>query len=129
MALVETRALPAQPGTVAVARHFVVDVLRAAAWDDDSVGKVALLTTELATNVVLHVGCAYDVTVHLTDHEVRVEVIDESSLRPVMKRVDPHEEGGRGLFFVDIIANAWGVEEHHGGKSVWFEVRRGLLSP
>jgi hypothetical protein len=29
---------------------------------------------------------------------------------------------GRGLLIVDSLASRWGVIEHDGGKSVWFEV-------
>jgi hypothetical protein len=41
---------------------------------------------------------------------------------------DPRPAGtgvgsGRGLFLVDAVANAWGVEPDEAGKKVWFELR------
>jgi hypothetical protein len=54
---------------------------------------------------------------------VRVAVADEGP------RFIPHptasgrdESGGWGLFFVDQIADRWGVERTSSGNSVWFEI-------
>jgi anti-sigma regulatory factor (Ser/Thr protein kinase) len=121
----ETRALSADCDTVARARHFVVDAVRAAAWDEDGVGAVALLTTELVTNAVLHTSSPSSVTIDLTDGGVRVDVVDESSVQPVARSSNrDHDEGGRGLFFLEVMADAWGVDNWSGGKSVWFELHR-----
>jgi anti-sigma regulatory factor (Ser/Thr protein kinase) len=120
----ETRSLLAEACTVPVARHFVVDALRACEWDEDCVGVVALLTTELATNAVVHARTPYSITIGLTDLMVRIDVVDESGARPVLKQSMAHDGGGRGLFFLDVMADKWGIEDRPGGKSVWFELGR-----
>src|SRR4051812_35699607 len=120
----ETRALAAEASTVPDARHFVVDALRACQCDEGCVGIVALLTTELATNAVVHARTAYSVTIGLTARVVRIDVTDESRTRPVLKRSMTHDVGGNGLFFLDVMADKWGIEERPDGKSVWFELGR-----
>ena len=41
---------------------------------------------------------------------------------------DPHAPGGRGLWLVEQLANAWGINRHpDGGKVVWCTLK--LYSP
>lgn len=122
------------------ARRFVGDVLEDSPVADDA----GLLTSELATNAVLHsrsgeLGGTFNVTVELHEHSVRVEVTDQgpptSSLStppPVVRglrglpqrhpRSTPYEDNGRGLFIVETLATRWGTSHAPGLHIVWFEL-------
>lgn len=129
------------PSSVRSARLFVVDRLQE--WRcDDLVDKVALLTSELATNAVVHTGQPYSVTVERRGPGVRVEVADRTDELPHVPDVidldavlaggghplDAPDAGDAGRWFsglgiVDRTASSWGAETLPGpGKIVWFEV-------
>ncbi len=127
------------PGSVRTARLFVVDRLQD--WGaDDVVDSAALLTSELATNAVLHTRRPFTVQVRLVDAAVRVEVADQSEEVPYLPRHlaptapnggatgDLFTTGGderlfSGLGMVDAVATRWGAEPRPGeGKVVWFEL-------
>jgi len=85
-----------------------------------------LLLTELVVNAIKHASRGIQaVIIRITrNHFVRVEVLDPGP----MFNPDPRPPGtgtgsGRGLFLVDAVANAWGVEPEEAGKKVWFELR------
>jgi anti-sigma regulatory factor (Ser/Thr protein kinase) len=109
--------------SVPSARHVVAAVL--AGWEAPHDGEdVALLVTELVTNVIDHVGGEASVTLELTLSEdwLRISVADGSSVRPVIRELSTENPRGRGLQLVQAIADRWGAEEHDGGKRVWFEM-------
>jgi hypothetical protein len=128
-----------EPSSVRAARLFVVDKLQE--WRcDDLVDSAALVTSELATNAVVHTGLPYSVHVERRPDGVRVEVIDLRHDLPLQPPAPPleGEEGwdGRddgphvdtnhlfsGLGMVDAVATRWGAEAMPGnGKKVWFEL-------
>lgn len=89
-----------------------------------------LLTTELATNVVVHAGTDLDMevvadetglTVTVSDHHPGV--IDTHAVRG-RERPNQLAERGRGLLLVDHFASAWGTSHHAKGKGVWFRLDR-----
>ena len=87
---------------------------------------VKLLMTELVANALKHASRGIQaVIIRITrNHFVRVEVLDPGP----MFNPDPRPPGtgtgsGRGLFLVDAVASAWGVEPDEAGKKVWFELR------
>lgn len=113
--------LAPEPQSAGAARRFVRDQLRA--WrvgaDEDD---IALMVSELVTNVGLHARTEALVRVALRDRCLRVEVSDHS---PEPIEVRPHAPGaetGRGLRIVEALAEDWGVQARDGGKTVWFEV-------
>jgi hypothetical protein len=114
------------PAGARAARHFVRDAL--AGTDDSSLDTILLLTSEVATNAVLHTDGMFEVRVEVLDEGgVRVSVTDDSTDVP-RPRVTPIDATtGRGLNLVDALASAWGVDDHRNGKVVWFEV--GRVSP
>jgi len=134
--------LECQPdaGSVRAARLFVVDKLQE--WHaDDLVDSAALLTSELATNAVLHTRRPFTVGVRRSGTGVRVEVIDSSEERPhapahlarapssasagdvLATRADDVDHLFSGLGMVDAVANDWGTQPIPGkGKVVWFEL-------
>lgn len=120
------------PSSVRTARLFVVDKLQE--WRcDELVDRVALLTSELATNAVVHTGQPYSVSVERRGPAVRVEVLDKAERLPARRDllVDltddadaqrDAESAFSGLGIVDATATAWGSEHVPGGKVVWFEL-------
>jgi anti-sigma regulatory factor (Ser/Thr protein kinase) len=87
---------------------------------------VELLTTELATNAVLHAHSPFTVSVQVDQGWVRVEVTDSSPVLPPKPRLPrPDATSGRGLVLVDILATRWGSERLETGKRVWFELAGG----
>jgi anti-sigma regulatory factor (Ser/Thr protein kinase) len=92
---------------------------------DDLAWAVELLGTELTANVVRHARTPFTVNMSWDAGRLRFEVTDASPLPP-RPQLQEHVEatGGRGLMLVDTVANAWGVDRHAQGKTVWFELAR-----
>lgn len=86
---------------------------------------VALVVSELVTNVVLHARTACDLTIHCVNEHVRVEVRDWSPDLPMIRRpLDKMATSGRGMPIVDELCEAHGAEAlPDGGKVVWCELR------
>ena len=116
-----TTTLEAAPQSARVARHFVEAMLRE--WNREHVTDlVALLTSELVTNAVLHGRSELDLEVDCLRDGVRVRVHDRGEGVPVRRHVSIEATSGRGLALVDTLSRRWGVEPHPPGKAVWFEV-------
>jgi anti-sigma regulatory factor (Ser/Thr protein kinase) len=114
----ETATFAADVAAVRDARRFVVRVVTA--WDAADPDHVALLTSELATNAVIHAGSTFTVTVRRLDGAVRVDVADASAQVPRRRRYSGLSGTGRGLGLVEDVAEVWGVDTRPEGKSVWF---------
>jgi CheY-like chemotaxis protein/anti-sigma regulatory factor (Ser/Thr protein kinase) len=82
-----------------------------------------LCTSELATNAVVHARSPVLLTAERTETGIRVEVQDEVPGGVEAGSLDGVGETGRGLAIVDAMASTWGVDQHDGGKTVWFELR------
>jgi anti-sigma regulatory factor (Ser/Thr protein kinase) len=122
---VERVELQAEPGSVGEARRFVRRVLEH--WGfNEMVDTVALLTSELATNAVLHARTAFAVVVTSKAGDIRVDVLDNSSAPPRHRQNTTLAATGRGVAMVDRLATAWGAtaagELHGYVKGVWFTV-------
>lgn len=88
-----------------------------------TVGEVAeLLTSELATNAVMHARTTFTVTVTSARRAVRIAVRDGSVRLPRVRSPGPYELDGRGMTLVANLAPRWGVDPVRGGKVVWFEL-------
>jgi anti-sigma regulatory factor (Ser/Thr protein kinase) len=102
------------------ARHFVIDTLRQ--WDMSSVliDQVALASSEMAANAVIHARSPFSVTLRADGALVRIEVRDT---RPAVDQGRPRlvARPGRGLGVVAALSHRWGVEAAHAGKTVWAE--------
>jgi anti-sigma regulatory factor (Ser/Thr protein kinase) len=121
--------LPAVPESARKAREFVVASLGRAKWlDRERLEQLALVTSELATNAILHARTELRVSVSCDEHEARIEVSDGLHARPEQARPRPLDTGGRGLMLVDALVDEWGVEyldgQHEGpmAKKVWVRV-------
>ncbi|MEV8125186.1 ATP-binding protein [Streptomyces sp. NPDC085944] len=86
--------------------------------------EVQLVVTELATNVIKHVGEGASATLvlELKGRRLRVEMHDKSRSLPALRAADCDAECGRGLHLLAAIALDWGVVATAVGKAVWCEV-------
>lgn len=85
---------------------------------------MALLVSELVTNVVLHARTSFELTFRCLNRRLRFEVRDHSDRLPVPAgHDDPMALSGRGMGMVSILSDAYGAEDlPDGGKVVWFEL-------
>lgn len=119
---------PAEPVSVPRSRRFVDQLLVRAehqlqCQQSGSLrANAVLLTSELATNAVVHARTWFEISVRTSARLVRVEVTDTDETIPQMAALTESAERGRGLRIVDGIASAWGVEPGQRGKTVWFEL-------
>lgn len=117
------RSFGPDAGAIRSARAFVVGVVTA-----DGVGefaeRVALVTSELASNAVLHARSDFVVHVGAIGRTVRVAVFDRSDELPVDRGFDAAAVTGRGLAIVESVADRWGVDvmADGAGKWVWAEL-------
>jgi DNA-binding NarL/FixJ family response regulator len=115
--------LEAQPQSAASARRFVDETLHR--WQcDELFDVVALLTSELVTNAILHAQSEIELSVSMTPDAIRIDVVDHSAAMPNPRTAAEEDTSGRGLGLVEALATSWGVDERPGGKSVWFELPR-----
>ncbi|MFF3440273.1 ATP-binding protein [Streptosporangium sp. NPDC002721] len=123
------KVFPGRVESVPEARAWARDLLAghvAAPVLDD----VLLLLSELTTNAVAHSdsGRTADgrVTVYVarTRDRVHVEVTDDGSAAsvPAVRVPEAGDDGGRGLWLVEMVAARWGSRRDDAGGSVWFQV-------
>ena len=116
-----TVELTPAPQSAGLARRFVQDQVRAWRVDTDE-DDVALMVSELVTNVSLHARTEALVRVSWREGCLRVEVTDRSA-QPIEVRAHAlGAETGRGLRIVEALAADWAVQTGPTGKTVWFEV-------
>lgn len=109
----------ADPRTARVELRRCLGLSMSAQFLDDA----ELLTSELVTNAVVHVGRAFSVQGSCDGTTLRVEVSD--LLDTLVALVPVGEErtiGGRGLRIVENLASRWGTDLSPPGKTVWFEL-------
>jgi hypothetical protein len=117
--------LPAETSSLKPARDFVA---RAVADQVEDPSEVLLMTSELVSNVVGHVGCAVTITVR-EGPVVRVEVHNHEAateaFRDLLHRSERPSDSsptGRGLGVVRSLASRVGLDDDvDDGKVVWFE--------
>lgn len=104
------------------ARRFVHE--RCEDWGcSEVIDAAALIVSELVTNAILHAGTPAELRAQWCNGVLRLEVMDNAEGKPPHPRMaKPYDENGRGLFLVDALSTAWGVESTDRGKVVWAEV-------
>lgn len=114
-------SLEATETAPASARTFLAEALTL--WDLDDVEQVvAVLTSELVTNVVRHVGGQLWLRIRWEPPALRIEVEDQISDLPRLRSTNPMSDAGRGLRIVEGLATRWGSEPSRTGKTVWLEM-------
>lgn len=93
--------------------------------DRSVVDTTQLLVTELVTNSVRHAGAdAVDLAVSVDPARVRVDVTNAGTpFEPARREEAEEPDPGWGLFLVDELSDAWGVQGEAGRQRVWFEIR------
>ncbi|NUK51299.1 ATP-binding protein [Streptomyces lunaelactis] len=83
-----------------------------------------LIVTELATNVIKHVGEGAPATLVLEprDDRIRVELHDKGHTAPALGSGGCDEECGRGLHLLSAMSLGWGTLLTATGKAVWCEI-------
>ncbi|MFI5641249.1 ATP-binding protein [Streptomyces goshikiensis] len=109
-------------GAVGKGRDFTRQALRDWGWDrGESAEDALLVVSELLTNAALHAGGCNELVL-TADGGLRIEVVDGDTEPPrpqAVRRVGV--PGGRGLYIVQRLADAWGSRAHGTGKVVWAE--------
>ncbi|WP_217171464.1 ATP-binding protein [Streptomyces sp. AC512_CC834] len=116
----------ALPSEVRLLRRAVVTQL--AQWGIPMVcDEAQLVVTELATNVIKHVGKGASATLVLEvkDGRLRVEMHDKSRSLPALRTADCDAECGRGLHMLAAMTLDWGAMVTAVGKAVWCEIGLG----
>ena len=121
--------LPCQPQAALWARSWLcsIDVPLPAEEQE----QLRLLAHELLRNSVEHSGSnEMTVKVEVEADAVRVVVTDDGSGADLTPRdVDEFSSSGRGLRWVEHLADTWGIDRN-GHTAVWFEMKRpGLGQP
>lgn len=116
-------AFTAHPEEVARLRRAVR--IHLTAWGlDDQVDTAQLCVSELASNIVTHVGVGTPASLALsTDGQrLRVEVHDpDTRALPTLVDAEIDAEGGRGMALVAALADRWGVQVYDDHKVTWCE--------
>lgn len=94
---------------------------------DDAV----LVVSELVTNAVVHGKdeSSLELEVVFGDAWLRISLTDGSAIRPMARDAASGDENGRGMAIVSALADRWDVEDHEGGKRIWFEIDLARLAP
>lgn len=96
------------------------------------VDEAQLCVSELAANVITHVGPGTPATlaVSMRGVHLRIEVHDpDTRALPTLLDANADSEGGRGMALVDALAERWGVELGPERKVTWCELATGLTAP
>lgn len=116
------------PRAVGAVRRFVTGILEE--WGaDDALFDAALVSSEMATNAVLHARSAFRVMVRRSLEGVVVSVEDAALGSAEPHRATANDLGGRGLDIVQAVAHRWGCDGLDHGKVVWAEFATDALAP
>ena len=88
----------------------------------DLVDEAAVVTSELATNAVLHGDGVVSVAVTPLREGVRISVEDRTRDAPVVGLLNTEAMTGRGLLLISSMAVRWGTDVVDAGKVVWAEL-------
>lgn len=110
--------LPRDRASPSAARHAVRLYLGPG---DKRNSDLALVTTELVTNALVHGRGRITLTLRRDGRCIQGEVADEGGgFEPRVRERSAHDCSGRGLSIVDALTSRWGVRE--GSTHVWFEL-------
>lgn len=108
------------PSNVGAARRFVAAALNTWRQPELLIDTAVLVTSELATNAVLHAASGFEVSVQRLPDGLLLRVNDHSPGLPVQRRHSTTSTTGRGMALLDVLCRGWGaVDDGMGGKAVW----------
>lgn len=91
-----------------------------------------ICVTELASNVICHVGAGTPTTlaVSMSGTYLRIELHDpDTRALPTLLNAECEAESGRGMTLVDAVTDRWGVILRSDSKVVWCELATGVTGP
>jgi anti-sigma regulatory factor (Ser/Thr protein kinase) len=111
------------PKAPSAARELLVEAIGTQV-ESDVVDRARLLVSEIVTNCVIHGGADEQDTIMI------VTSVEADGVRTEVRHRGPHfvppedepdltSPGGLGLFLVEQMADAWGIDS---GESVWFRL-------
>lgn len=104
-------------------RNFVRDHLDTHFCAENICDDVILAVSEVVTNAIQHANGVEQITLHIDDQIIRIEVSDNNKILVEVIRDCPDDAfSGRGLFIVETLSSAWGFYLHDTGKTVWVEI-------
>lgn len=109
--------LPFDLSSVSAARRWVGSQLED--WSEDGRRAAMLVTSELASNVILHARTNIVVAFDRDGERCRIAVADRDRRPPVVKQYGEDASTGRGLRLVGRLSSEWGVDPQPNGKEVW----------
>ncbi|MFI7454945.1 ATP-binding protein [Nonomuraea sp. NPDC049714] len=118
-----SRSFPATPMSVPEARNWARSLL-SFGGPSPILDDTLLLLSEVVTNAITHSDSG-QVTVQIIrlGTTVQVEVTDAgSSTTPAVRTPALADDGGRGLWLVDTLADEWGFQHDNTGGLVWFRM-------
>jgi anti-sigma regulatory factor (Ser/Thr protein kinase) len=118
--------LDPNPRAARDARRFVA--LHTPTVDSATASTLAVLTSELVTNAVLHARTALQVGVAREGQDLLIGVGDRGNGHPAQQPASETATQGRGLRLIDGLADRWGITRYEGGKTVWF-LLKGVRAP
>ncbi|MFE1873198.1 SpoIIE family protein phosphatase [Streptomyces sp. NPDC059496] len=111
--------VPADPSRVSDVRAAAMRQL--ADWNlEETAFATELLLSELVTNAIRYGREPIRVRL-IFDRSLICEVYDGSSTAPRLRQAASTDEGGRGLYLVAQLAQAWGTRYTAEGKVIWAE--------
>jgi anti-sigma regulatory factor (Ser/Thr protein kinase) len=113
-----------QVASARAGRRAVAAVLTGWGLPSYAVDDAVLIVSELVANAVIHVReeASLELEVAYGESWLRLSLADGSSVRPLIRQAARGDESGRGMAIVNALSDRWGVEDHQGGKRIWFEV-------
>lgn len=111
---VASAELPPDPSSVPAARDVVAGVTTHLPRRAREAAE--LVTSELATNSVVHARTTFEVFAASDDETVEVVVTDHAGWNP---SPTGERSPGHGLLLVGLLATDWAAEIESGGKRVW----------
>ena len=121
-ALVQRLAIANEPAAVGRARHELRATLADWGIDEDTAETLALCTSELVTNAVVHAasGCELQVINDAGTLTVEVRNLGPGPGPTQSDARDPLRVHGRGLQLVDALTSRWGSSRDDSSFNAWF---------
>ncbi len=128
----ESICFPLDGGSLVDVREVRRYVCKLVGIDHPRIDDIELLTSEIATNAVIHSGSGrpsgrLKLTVRRDERRVRVEITDDGGADSSPHLVsDGLSEHGQGLWIVRGLSDESGSwQDQQGRTTVWFQVARG----